>query len=401
MRDVVVTHAVRTPIGKFGGSLRNYREQELASIVIKDLMRRSGIAPDKVDEVILGNVKMNTRPMNPARFSWLQAGLPVSTPGFSIHRACSSGSQAIFDASQIIALEDADVIVAGGVENMSKSCYYLRDARTGVGNRDMVWRDALTEGGPGSTPAEIYGDLPMGITAEIVAEQYGIDREMQDTFALLSQQRAIRAIAGGEFREQIVPVGSFDTDEFPRETTIEQLRKLKPVFRNNGTVTAGNSSGRNDGAAALMVMSREKADQMKCGYYLRHVASAVTALSPSIMGVGPVEATRKALSIAGLSIEDIGLIELNEAFAAQSVAVLQEWAEWSSITYDALLERTNVNGGAIALGHPLGATGAILTTKLFYKMKKLPCVRYGLVTMCIGGGMGFASIFERVERRHE
>lgn len=399
MRDVVVTDCVRTAVGKMNGSLSEYDEQELAALVMKEVLRRSRITADDVDEVIFGHVKMNTYPMDVARYGWLQAELPDSVPGYTLHRACSSGSQSVFDASQVIGCGDADVILAGGVENMTKSCYFLRNARHGVGTKDMVFKDNIMEGSAGNSPEELFGDLPMGLTAENVAEQYHIEREIQDLFAFTSQQRAKKAIAEGRFKEQIVPVGDFDTDEFPRETSLEKLSSLKSAFKKGGCVTAGNSSGRNDGASAVLLMSREKADALGYDYYLRHVSSAVVGVHPSVMGIGPIGASREALQKAGLSISDIGLIELNEAFASQSVAVMREWASWSDKdTFETLWERTNVNGSGISLGHPLAATGGILTTKLFYELKRRPEARYAMVTMCIGGGMGFASIFEQCRR---
>ena len=399
MRDVVITDCVRTAVGKMNGALSEYDEQELAAIVMKEVLNRSKIQPEDVDEVIFGHVKMNTYPMNLARYGWLEAGLPDNVPGYTLQRACSSGSQSIYDAAQIIACGDADVILAGGAENMTKSCYYLRNARKGVGTKDIVFKDNIMEGRAGNSPEELFGVLPMGMTAENVAEMYGIEREIQDLFALGSQQRARKAIDEGLFKEEIVPVGNFDTDEHPRSTTLEKLAAMKPAFKKDGCVTAGNSSGRNDGASALIVMSREKADELGYDYYLRHVSSAVVGLHPSIMGVGPIEASREALEKAGLTIEDIDLIELNEAFAAQSVAVMREWAKWSDKeTFNTIWERTNVNGSGISLGHPLAATGGILTTKLFYELKRRPNARYAMVTMCIGGGMGFASIFEQCRR---
>ncbi|GKH49761.1 acetyl-CoA acetyltransferase [Eubacteriales bacterium] len=399
MRDVVVTDCVRTAVGKMNGSLSEYDEQVLAAIVMKEVLRRSRVKAEEIDEVIFGHVKMNTYPMNLGRYGWLEAQLPENVPGYTLHRACSSGSQSIFDASQIIACGDAEIILAGGAENMTKSCYYLRNARHGIGTRDMIFKDNIMEGSAGNSPEELFGDLPMGLTAENVAEQYHIEREIQDLFAYNSQQRAKRAITEGRFKEQIVPVGDFDTDEFPRETTLEKLASLKSAFKKGGCVTAGNSSGRNDGASAVIVMSREKADALGYPYYLRHISSAVVGIHPSIMGVGPIQASKEALCKAGLGISDIGLIELNEAFASQSVAVMREWASWSQKeTFDTIWKRTNVNGSGISLGHPLAATGGILTTKLFYELKNRPEARYAMVTMCIGGGMGFASIFEQCRR---
>ena len=399
MRDVVITDCVRTAVGKMNGSLSEYDEQQLAAVVMHEVLRRSKIKADDVDEVIFGHVKMNTYPMNLARYGWLEANLGDVTPGYTLHRACSSGSQSIFDASQIISCGDADTILAGGAENMTKSCYYLRNARNGVGTKDMVFKDNIMEGSAGNSPEEIFGELPMGLTAENVAEQYHIEREIQDLFAYTSQLRARKAIDEGKFKEQIVPVGDFDTDEFPRATTLEKLAALKSAFKKGGCVTAGNSSGRNDGASAVLVMSREKADALGYDYYLRLVSSAVVGVHPSVMGIGPIGASREALKEAGLSISDIDLIELNEAFASQSVAVMREWASWSDKeTFDTLWVRTNVNGSGISLGHPLAATGGILTTKLFYELKNRPQARYAMVTMCIGGGMGFASIFEQCRR---
>ena len=399
MRDAVVTDCVRTAVGKMNGSLAEYDEQVLAAIVMKEVLKRSKIEAEDVDEVYFGHVKMNTYPMDVARYAWLEAGLPEKTTGYTLQRACSSGSQSIYDASMTIGLGDADVILAGGVENMTKSCYYLRGVRRGFGTKNVTLMDNILEGTAGNSPEELFGDLPMGLTAENVAEQYHIEREIQDLFAYNSQLRAKKAIAEGKFKEQIVPVDGFDTDEFPRETTLEKLAALKSAFKKGGCVTAGNSSGRNDGASAVLVMAREKADALGYDYYLRHVASAVVGVHPSIMGIGPIGASKKALAKAGLTIEDIGLIELNEAFASQSVAVMREWASWSEKeTFDTIWERTNVNGSGISLGHPLAATGGILTTKLFYELKLRPEVRYAMVTMCIGGGMGFASIFEACRR---
>lgn len=399
MRNAVITDCVRTAVGKMNGSLSEYDEQDLAAIVMKEVINRSKIEAKDVDEVIYGHVKMNSYPMDVARFGWLQAGFPDNVPGYTIQRACSSGSQSIYDASQVIACGDADIILAGGVENMTKSCYNLRGARHGVGTKDIVFKDNISEGTAGNSPEELFGALPMGLTAENVAEQYHIEREIQDKFAYNSQLRAKKAIAEGKFKEQIVPVGNFDTDEFPRETTLEKLAALKSVFKKDGCVTAGNSSGRNDGASAVLVMAEEKADELGYKYYLRHVASAVVGVHPSIMGIGPIGASKAALKKAGLKIDDIGLIELNEAFASQSVAVMREWASWSDKeTFDTIWERTNVNGSGISLGHPLAATGGILTTKLFYELKNRPEAKYAMVTMCIGGGMGFASIFEQVRK---
>lgn len=399
MRDVVVTDCVRTPIGKINGTLSEYDEQDLAAIVMKEVIHRSKVEAEDIDEVIFGHVKMNSYPANVGRYGWLSANLPESVPGMTLCRACASGSQTIFDASQIIGCGDAEVILAGGVENMTKSCYFLRDARHGVGTRDLIFHDNIFEGNAGNSPEEIYGYLPMGITAENVAEKFHVEREIQDKLAYVSQMRAKEAIAEGRFKEQIVPVDGFDTDEYPRDTTLEKIQSLKPVFSKTGCVTAGNASGRNDGASAEIVMSREMADKLEYDFYLRVVSAASSALDPRIMGVGPIEASKRALAKANLTIDDIGLIELNEAFASQAVAVMREWVNWSGeMTFDDLWAKTNVNGGAIALGHALAATGGVLTTKLFYELKKRPECRYAMVTMCVGGGMGFATIFEQIRK---
>lgn len=396
MREAVVTHAVRTAVGVLNGALAEVDEPALSACVLNEIVGRSGLDSGDVDEVIMGSVRMNTRPMNVARYALLQAGMSPTIPGYTLHRACSSSSQAVFDAAMMIGCGDADVIIAGGVENMSMSPYFLRGARAGVGNNDAVFLDSLTESGRSNTPEHIYGPLTMGLTAENLVDKYDISRVDQDRFALNSQNRAKEALANKKFEEQIVRIGEFCVDEGPRDVTMERLARLKPVFRRGGTVTAGNSCGRNDGASAVMVMSREKADSLNIPYYLKHVSSAVVGVDPKIMGIGPVPATKKALEKAGLSLAQIDLIELNEAFASQALAVIRQWACWDGEDdCESLLARTNVNGGAIALGHPMGATGGVLLTKLFYEMRQRPGARYGLVTMCIGGGMGFASIFER------
>jgi len=396
MKNVLITHAVRTPIGKMGGMFKDTDESTLLAHVFSALIQRANLDPNQVDQVIVGNVKQSTYPLNVARHGWLAANLPCHVAGYTLHRACSSGSQSLFDAYQMIVCEEADVIVAGGVENMSMSCYYLRGVRNGFGNRDPQWMDALTEGGPGSTPFKKYGNLPMGLTAENVAEHYKISRLEQDELALLSQNRALKAIDLGLFAEEIVSINGVNVDEYPKNTTLEMLAKLPPVFKKDGTVTAGNSSGRNDGASVLLIMSEKKAKELNITPSLRFVSSATTGVHPAMMGIGPIEAGKKALQQAGLSICDIDIIELNEAFASQAIAVLRGWAQTDEKeTYEQLLERTNVNGSGISLGHPLGATGAILTTKIMYEMKRRPQARYGMVAMCIGGGMGFASIFEK------
>ena len=391
-REVVVTHAVRTAVGAINGSLKDCDPEELSAHVLKALIERSGIDPATVDCVMMGQTKPSTRPMNVARCGWLKAGLPTSVPASTSYRACCSGIQPVFDAAQMIAEGDADIIVAGGVENMSQSVYSLRYARYGVGNKNAVFFDALSENSICNVPKEVYGNFSLGAVAEHIAEQWNVTREEQDTLALESQRRALHAIESGYFKDQIVPVNGFDTDEYPRQTSMELLAKLKPSFKPDGTVTAGNASGRNDAAACVLVMSREKADELGLKPQLRFISAAAVALDPHILLMGPVKAVPEALERAGLQLHDIDLLEVNEAFASSTVATLREFAKLDSAeTYETLNERTNVNGSGISIGHPPGATGCILLTKLLYEMKRRGS-HYGLVTMCVGGGHGFASI---------
>ncbi|MHB8770378.1 MAG: thiolase family protein [Syntrophales bacterium] len=403
MGRTVITHAVRTPIGRIGGSLRDVSDKELGALVVRELMRRAGIAPAEIDHLIMGHVRQSSDPSNTARVVGLTADLPETVPAYTIHRQCGSGLQAVMDADQLIRAGEAEAIVAGGTENMSQSVYFFRNARHGLGTGDHPIEDSVVAGGPGAVPAEIYGQLAMGITAENLADKYGIPREEQDRFALESQVRAGRAIQEGRFREEIVPVSVvgansqpalFDTDEHPRMTTLEKLAALAPAFRKGGSVTAGNSSGRNDGAAALLVMDEEKARRLGMKPRARILSSAASGCDPAIMGIGPVECTRVALQRAGLRLNDIDVIELNEAFAAQSLAVIREWVQWG-IDQASLMARINPNGGAIALGHPLGCTGAALTVKCISELERVPANRYGLITMCCAGGLGVAMIVEK------
>jgi len=403
MEAVVITHAVRTPIGRIGGSLRDVSAKALGSLVVKELLRRSGLTGEKIDQVILGHVRQSADPSNTARVVALTAGVPEAVPAYTVHRQCGSGLQALMDADRIIRCGEAGVIVAGGTENMSQAAYFIRNARHGLGNGDHPIEDSLTEGGPGSVPEEIYGRLPMGITAENLADRYRITREQQDRFSLDSQRRAARALQEGRFKQQVVPVllpasagpaVLFDTDEHPRLTTLEKLAALPPVFRKDGTVTAGNSSGRNDGAAAVLVMTGEKARELSQPPQARILAVAASGCDPKIMGIGPVECTRIALKRAGLALSQIDVIELNEAFAAQSLAVIQEWAQWGA-DRESLMAKINPNGGAIALGHPLGGTGAALTVKCLYELQRVKTHRYGLITMCCAGGLGVAVVIEK------
>ncbi len=393
MGNAVIIDSVRTAVGRIGGSLKDVAVDFLAAKVIQEIVTRTGIEKEMIDEVIMGQTKQSTDAPNLARLALLRAGLPVEIPGYTVHRQCGSGLQAINNAAQQIMSGLADVIIAGGAESMSTAPYYIRNARYGIGAGNGLLLDPNTESQPRSQPIEVYGDLTMGLTAENLAEQYGISREEQDEFSFRSQELANRAIQEGRFRQEIVPYEItqrkegkvFETDEHPRLTSMEQLSALKPVFKKNGTVTAGNSCGRNDGASALLIMSEEAAQRYGLKPKAKIIAQAVSGVSPEIMGIGPVEATKKALSRAGLSLQQVGLIELNEAFAAQALAVIK------ALNLD--IKKVNVNGGAIALGHPLGATGAILMTKLLHEMERRE-EKYGLVTLCIGGGQGITTIVE-------
>ncbi|MCM3726317.1 thiolase family protein [Neobacillus cucumis] len=396
MRNVVIIDAVRTAIGRIGGSLKDVEADFTAAKEINEILLRTGIEKNNVDEVIMGQTKQSSDSPNLARLSLLRAGLPVKVPGYTVHRQCGSGLQAINSAALQIMSGLSDVVIAGGAESMSTAPYYLRQARYGLGAGNGEIIDPNTESQPRSQPIEIYGNLTMGYTAENLAERYKISREEQDQFALRSQELAQQAIKEGRFQKEIVPYPIklrkeekiFEVDEHPRSTTLDKLASLNPVFKENGTVTAGNSSGRNDGASAILMMSEEAAQKQGHKPKAKIIAQAVSGVSPEIMGIGPVQATKKALSMAGLALEDIGLIELNEAFAAQALAVIKE------LNLD--LEKVNVNGGAIALGHPLGATGAILMTKLLSEMERRG-ERYGLVTLCIGGGQGITTIVENMQ----
>jgi acetyl-CoA C-acetyltransferase len=405
MEEIVITHAVRTPIGRIGGSLQDVSDKELGCLVVSELLRRAGPAEAAVDHVILGHVRQSSDPSNTARVVALMAGMPESVPAYTVHCQCGSGLQAIMDAVRMIRCGEAKVIVAGGTENMSQAVYFIRNARHGLGTGDHPIEDSLTQGGPGAVPAEIYGNLPMGITAENLAEKYRISREEQDRFSLDSQMKAAQAIREGRFREQIVPVPVmspdglsllFDTDEHPRMTTLEKLALLPPAFKKDGSVTAGNSSGRNDGAAAVLVMAKETARSHGMKPQARILSVASSGCDPAIMGIGPVECTRLALERAELTLREIDVIELNEAFAAQSLAVIREWIQWG-IERESLMSKINPNGGAIAMGHPLGCTGAALTVKCLYELHRVSANRYGLITMCCAGGLGVAMIVEKGE----
>ncbi len=394
MKEVVIVDAVRTPVGSFGGSLTGVPAVELGTIAVKELIRRTGIDPAQVEELIFGCVLQGGQGQNVARQVLIQSGIPQEVPALTVNKVCASGLRTVSLAAQVIKAGDADVVIAGGTENMSAAPYAVSKARWGARMNDGVLLDLMIHDGLW----EIFNDYHMGITAENVAEQYGISREEQDNLGLQSQQRAEAAIKAGRFKDEIVPVvipqrkgdpKVFDTDEHPRlGTTKEALAKLRPAFKKDGTVTAGNASGINDGAAAILVMSADKAKELGLKPLVKIVSYASAGVDPKIMGVGPIPATRKALAKAGLTINDIDLIEANEAFAAQTLAVAKD------LGLDP--EKVNVNGGAIALGHPIGASGARIFTSLLYEMKKRDNVKKGLATLCVGGGMGAAIIVEKV-----
>ncbi|ATY86644.1 acetyl-CoA C-acyltransferase [Kyrpidia spormannii] len=393
MVDVVITSAVRTAVGTFQGALSRVPAPELGAAVLKEAAARGGVDPERLDEVIMGNVLQAGLGQNPARQAAMKAGIPQEVPSMTINKVCGSGLKAVMLAAQAIRAGDAEMLLAGGMENMSRAPYLTEGARSGLrmGHAELV--DSMIKDGLWCA----FTDVHMGITAENVAERYGLTREEQDAFALRSQQRAAAAIAEGRFKDEIVPVeirgrkgevSVFDTDEHPRpSTTAEALAKLRPAFKKDGTVTAGNASGLNDGAAALAVMSAARATESGAKPLVRVVSYASAGLDPAVMGLGPIYATRKALDRAGLTMADIGLVEANEAFAAQSLAVAREL----NIPDEIL----NVNGGAIALGHPIGASGARILVTLIHEMKRRG-VRYGLATLCIGGGQGAAMIVENV-----
>jgi acetyl-CoA C-acetyltransferase len=375
--EIVIVSGVRTPIARYGGALKEINSGFLASHVIKEALKRAEITGDQVDEVILGEVRQSTESSNVARVAGLRAGVPETVPAFTVNRLCASGMQAIASAVQQIQSGQAEIVVAGGTESMSCSPIYLRGSRFGGDRTTLV--DSNTEAG--QQPKEIYGNnLGMGVTAENVAEKYQISREDQDAFALESQRRADTAIREGKFIEEIVPYEIktkketflFDTDEHPRpETTLGKLSSLKPAFRKDGSVTAGNACGRNDGAAAVVVMSAEKANELSLRPFARIVDWAQAGVSPEIMGIGPVPAVKKLLERTGLSLEEIDLFELNEAFASQALAVIRELGLSQ--------EKVNVNGGAIALGHPVGATGTRIVITLMHELKRRN-LKYGIAT---------------------
>lgn len=392
MREVVIASAVRTPIGAYGGMFKDISAVKLGTVVAKEALKKANIEPNMVDEVIFGNVLQAGLGQNVARQISVHAGIPIEVPSYTINKVCGSGLKAVALAAQAIMAGEADIILAGGTENMSQAPYLLKSARWGqrMGNtqlEDYMVQDGLWD---------VFNDYHMGITAENIVEKYGLTREEQDQLAYESQKRAEEAIKSGKFKDEIVAVEIpqrkgdpiiADTDEYPRfGTTMEALAKLKPAFKKDGTVTAGNASGINDGAAALVVMSKEKADELGITPLATIVSYASAGVEPSIMGTGPIPATRKALEKANLTVEDLDLIEANEAFAAQALSVIKE------LNFDT--SKVNVNGGAIALGHPIGASGARILVTLLHEMAKRDS-KHGLATLCIGGGQGIAMVVRR------
>lgn len=392
MREVVIVSAVRTPIGAFGGSFKDVSAVKLGAVVVKEALARANVKPELVDEVIFGSVLQAGLGQNVARQVAIAAGIPNEVPSMTINKVCGSGLKTVILGAQAIMTGDADIIVAGGTENMSMAPYVLPNARWGYRMGDGAIIDYMVHDGL----TDIFNNYHMGITAENIAEQWNITREEQDKFALESQQRAERAIKEGRFKDEIVPVEVpqkkgdpiiVDTDEHPRfGTTLEALAKLKPAFKKDGTVTAGNASGINDGAAAVVLMSKEKAEELGIKPLVTIVSYASAGVDPKIMGYGPVPASQKALAKANMTIEDIDLVEANEAFAAQALAVMK------GLGLDP--EKTNVNGGAIALGHPIGCSGTRILVTLIHEMIKRDA-KTGLATLCIGGGQGTALIVKR------
>jgi acetyl-CoA C-acetyltransferase len=391
--EFVIVSANRTAIGRIGGQLKNVSSSELAATVMKDALQRINLSPELVNEVILGEVRQSTESSNLARVASLKAGISMESSGFTVNRLCASGMQAVVSGLQHLAFNPGEIVITGGAENMSRAPIYLRNSRFGEGNPYLI--DSNLENG--QQPIEMYGkDLGMGMTAENVAEMYGVSKEDQDEFALESQKRAKQAWDAGKFDSQIVPIEVkskketiiFSKDEHMRDTTLEKLASLKPVFKTDGSVTAGNACGRNDGASALIIMTREKANLLGLTPLVKIKNWTMAGVDPRYMGIGPVPAIKKLLDKTSMQIEDIGLFELNEAFASQSLAVIRE------TKMD--IDKVNVNGGAIALGHPLGATGAIILTKLLYEMNNRN-EQFGVATLCVGGGQGMAVMLESVQ----
>lgn len=412
MNEVVVIDACRTAVGSMGGSLRPLSACDMAVAVLRGTLERSHVAPDVIDEVILGHCRQTSDEPNIARLAALEAGIPESVPAYTVMRQCASGMTAVQNGAMSIQCGLNQAVITGGTESMSNAVFYLRNARWGVGTGNTELVDALTEGQFRSQPQEIYGRYNMGATAEAVAEQLHITRAEQDAFSLESQRKAVAAIDAGRFRDEIIPLEvpqgrkkppiRFDTDEFPRrDTSAEKMARLKPCFniqhdeagrifntgKLTGTVTAASSSGRNDGASAILLMAADKAAQLGLKPLARIIGMGTAGCDPRTMGLGPVYAVPKALKNARLTLDDIGLIELNEAFAAQSIGCIR------LLHLEDRMDIINVNGGAIALGHPVGSSGCRILVSLIHEMRRRQ-VRYGLAALCIAGGMGQATVVE-------
>jgi acetyl-CoA C-acetyltransferase len=394
MKEVVIVDAIRTPVGRVGGALKDIDAEQLIAHVLEQVVKKNNLDPALIDEVIIGQTRISAEAPNIGRSALLKAGYPESVPGYTLTRQCGSGLQTIMNGAMSIMTGNADIVIAGGTESMSNAVYYLANARFGYSMGDGRLIDSNTESQMKSQPEDIYGRFNMGMTAENIANEFHISREEQDRYAHQSQVRAANAIEKGYFKEEIVPVvvpkrkGDdviFDTDEHPRLTSPEKLAKLKAVFAEGGSVTAGNASGRNDGAAVALIMSKEKAEELGYKPLATIVSFATSGVNPKVMGLGPIEATKKALAKANLTKEDIDLFEINEAFASQTLACIKELG----LNED----NVNVNGSAIALGHPLGCSGTRIIATLSHELKRQG-KKYGVATICIAGGMGLAMVIK-------
>ena len=401
MNKVYIVKAKRTAIGSFLGSLKNLSPAQLGAAVIKDILKETEIDPSRIDEVVLGNVLPAGHKQGVGRQASILAGIPVEVPAYTVNIICGSGMKSVMMAYNSIKAGEADLIIAGGTESMSQAPYLIpQDVRTGRKMSNFVTIDHMVN----DALTDAFNDYHMGITAENVSEKYNISREEQDLLAFKSQQKAIAAVECGRFKDEIVPIEIknrkesfiFDTDEYPnKNSSIEKLGKLRPVFKNNGTVTAGNASGINDGASVMLVASESAINKYGLTPMAEIISVGQAGVDPSIMGIGPVSAVESALKKANLNLTDIGLIELNEAFAAQAIGVMKQLAENNNLDVEWFEDKTNINGGAIALGHPVGASGNRITVTLLHEMKKRK-INYGLASLCIGGGMGTAIIVKNI-----
>ncbi len=396
MQNVYIVAACRTPIGKMGGALKSMTVADLSAVCFKEAVVRAGITPEMVDEIVMGETRPSSAIHNVARYAALMSGFPYETTAYTIQQACSSAMAAIQCSANKIEVGMADIIIAGGVESMSNAPFFTNNIRYGINAGNFTIYDSITESQVGAQPTDIFGRFSMGETAETVAEQYNVTREEQDRFAQQSQERYQAAYEAGKF-DEIVPVSIpqrkgdpiiVDKDEHPRLSTYEKLASLKPVFKKNGTVTVGNACGRNDGAAVVVLMSGKKVEELGIKPLAKLIGYSTAGVDPRVMGIGPIPAVRKVLKQLDMTIDQMDLVELNEAFAAQALACVNELGIDQA--------KLNVNGGAIALGHPSGSTGARLVGTLCYEMQRRPEAKYALATMCVGGGFGSAIVIERV-----